>query len=96
MATMHITNNLQKAYKNKETATLYLSKPFGASSQHRWNNLFLIEEGGGKWNKFDVEYAMTDDVVITGEANKYFGRENTQFGQLKDSSNIQLGLKYTF
>ena len=96
MATMHLTNNLQKAYKNKETVTMYLSKPFGESSQHRWNNLLLVEEGGGKWNKFDVEYAMADDIVITGEVNKYFGRENTQFGQLKDSSNVQLGFKYIF
>ena len=96
MATMHITNNLQKAKKNKEFYTLYLSKPFGSSGQHRWNNLFLYEEGDGKWNKFDVEYALDDATVLTGELNRYFGDENTQFGQLKESSNVQVGLKYLF
>jgi len=96
MATMHITNNLNQAKKNKEFATIYLSKPFGSSGQHRWNNLLLHEEGGGNWNKFDVEYAIADDIVATGEINRYFGDENTQFGQLKDSSNVQLGLKVTF
>jgi len=96
MATMSMANGFQKAKKNKEFYTVYLSKPFGESGQHRWNNLFMFEEGGGKWNRLDAEYTLNDDTVLTAEYNKYFGDENTQFGQLKASSNLQLGVKYTF
>jgi len=96
MATMHLTNGLNKAKKNKEFYSLYLSKPFGESGQHRWNNIFMLEEGGGKWNRLDVEYTIDDNTVATAEYNKYFGNENTQFGQFKNSSNVQLGVKYTF
>jgi len=96
MATMHLTNNLQKAEKDKEFYSLFLSKPFGESGQHRWNNIMIYEENGGKWNRFDVEYTVDDNTVATAEFNKYWGNENTQFGQFKDSSNVQIGLKYTF
>jgi len=96
MATMSMANGFQKAKKNKEFYTLYLSKPFGESGQHRWNNLFMFEEGGGKWNRLDAEYTLNDDTVLTAEYNKYFGNENTQFGQFKESSNVQLGVKYSF
>jgi hypothetical protein len=96
MATMHLTNGLNKAKKNKEFYSLFLSKPFGESGQHRWNNIFMLEEGGGKWNRLDVEYTIDDNTVATAEYNKYFGNENTQFGQFKNSSNVQLGVKYTF
>ena len=96
MATMHLSNNLNKAEKNKEFYSLYLSKPFGESGQHRWNNIFMYEENGGKWNRLDVEYTIDDNTVATAEYNKYFGDKNTQFGQFKDSSNIQVGLKYSF
>jgi hypothetical protein len=95
-ATMHLTNNLNKAEKNKEFYSLFLSKPFGASGEHRWNNIFMFEENGGKWNRLDAEFSINDDTQATVEFNKYFGDENTQFGQLHKSSNIQVGVKYSF
>ena len=95
-ATMHMTNGFNKAEKNKEFYSLFFSKPFGAEQQHRWNNIFMFEENGGKWNRFDVEYSFNDELIGTAEYNKYWGDENTQFGQLEASSNFQLGLKYLF
>lgn len=95
-ATMHLSNGFKKAEKNKEFYSLFLSKPFGASGEHRWNNIFILEDNGGKWNRLDAEFTINDDTIFTLEYNKYFGGENTQFGQLKNSSNIQAGLKYTF
>jgi hypothetical protein len=73
-----------------------MSKPFGAEQQHRWNNIFMYEENGGKWNRADVEYSFNDELIGSAEYNKYWGNENTQFGQLKNSTNLQLGLKYIF
>ena len=95
-ASMHLTNGMKKALKNKEYYSLFLSKPFGSSDQHRFNNIYMIEEGGGRWNRLDAEFTITDDVVATGEWNRYWGDDDTQFGQLKDSSNLQLGVKYSF
>jgi hypothetical protein len=95
-ATMHLSNGFNKAEKNKEFYSLFISKPFGSSDEHRVNNIFMFEENGGKWNRFDVEYSINDEMLATFEWNKYFGDENTQFGQLKNSSNIQLGFKYSF
>ena len=95
-ASMHMSNGLQKAEKNKEFYSFFMSKPFGAEQQHRWNNIFMFEENGGKWNRFDVEYSFNDELIGTAEYNKYWGDENTQFGQLEKSSNFQLGLKYLF
>jgi hypothetical protein len=96
MATMHMTNNLNKAEENKEFYSLFLSKPFGASGEHRWNNIIMFEENGGKWNRLDAEFSIDDDTQATVEWNKYFGDENTQFGQLAKSSNVQVGVKYSF
>jgi len=95
-ASMHLDNGMKKGTKNKEFVSVYLSKPFGESDQHRWNNITMLEEGGGKWNRLDVEYTINDDTVMTAEWNKYFGHKDTQFGQLRDSSNVQFGLKYSF
>ncbi len=95
-ATMSLTNNLNKAQENKEFYSLFLSKPFGASGEHRWNNIFMYEDQGGKWNRLDAEFSIDDDTQATVEWNKYFGDENTQFGQLSKSSNIQVGVKYSF
>jgi len=95
-ATMHLTNGFNKAEKNKEFVSLFLSKPFGESGQHRWNNITMFEDTGGRWNRLDVEYTIDDNTVATAEYNKYWGDYNTQFGQLKDSSNVQLGVKYIF
>ena len=95
-AAMHMSNGLQKAEENKEFYSLFLSKPFGASGEHRWNNIIMFEENGGKWNRLDAEFSIDDDTQATVEWNKYFGDENTQFGQLAASSNIQVGVKYSF
>ena len=95
-ANMHLSNGLQKAEKAKEFVSLYLSKPFGESGQHRWNNITMLEENGGHWNRFDVEYTIDDNTVATFESNRYWGDSNTQFGQLETSSNVQIGLKYSF
>ena len=95
-ATMHMTNGLNKAEENKEFYSLFLSKPFGASGEHRWNNIFMFEENGGKWNRLDAEFSIDDDTQATVEYNKYWGDANTQFGQLEKSSNIQVGVKYSF
>ena len=95
-ATMHLTNQFNKAEENKDFVSLYLSKPFGESGQHRWNNIFIYEENGGKWNRLDVEYTVNDNTVATAEYNKYWGSAKTQFGQLEKASNVQLGLKYIF
>jgi len=96
MATMHLTNGLKKADENKEFYSLFLSKPFGASGEHRWNNIFMYEDGDGKWNRLDAEFSIDDNTQITLEWNEYFGDKNTQFGQLAESSNVQAGFKYSF
>ena len=93
-AVMHLSNGLQKGYKNKEFYSLFFSKPFGASQEHRWNNIFIYEEGRGKWDRFDVEYSFSDTVIGTAELNYYGGDENTTFGQFHDSSNVQVGMKW--
>jgi len=95
-AVMSLSNNLQKANEFKEFYSLFLSKPFGASGEHRWNNILMLEDGGGKWNRLDAEFSIDDDTQATVEYNKYWGDENTQFGQLSKSSNIQVGVKYSF
>jgi len=95
-ASMHMTNGFNKAEKNKEFYSLFLSKPFGESGEGRWNNILMLEEGGGRWNRFDVEYSLSNDLIGTIEYNKYWGDDNTQFGQLEAASNIQVGLKYLF
>jgi len=95
-STMHLTNGFNKAEENKEFYSLFLSKPFGASGEHRWNNIFMFEENDGKWNRLDAEFSIDDDTQATVEYNKYWGNPNTQFGQLEKSSNIQVGVKYSF
>ena len=95
-ATMHLSNGFNKATENKNFYSLFFSKPFGAEQQHRWNNIFMYEENGGRWNRFDVEYSFNDELIGLLEYDKYWGNTNTQFGQLKNSSNATLGLKYIF
>jgi len=99
MATMSLTNGLNKGIQHKNFYSLFFSKPFGESGQNRWNNIFMSEEGVGEngyWNRFDADFGITDDVVATVEFNTYGGNENTQFGQLDKSDNMQVGVKYTF
>jgi hypothetical protein len=98
-ATMHLSNGFNKGIKNKNYYSLFFSKPFGASGEHRWNNITMLEEGvsgNGKWNRLDAEFSIDDDTQATVEYNKYWGNVNTQFGQLEKSSNIQVGVKYSF
>jgi len=95
-ATMHLSNGFNKATKDKNFYSLFFSKPFGASGEHRWNNITMYEEGNGNWNRFDIDYSIDDDTQATLEYNKYWGDANTQFGQLEKSSNIQVGFKYSF
>jgi hypothetical protein len=95
-ATMHLSNGFQKGTKDKNFYSLFFSKPFGESGQHRWNNITMYEEGNGNWNRFDIDYSIDDNTQATLEYNKYWGNVNTQFGQLKDASNIQVGVKYSF
>ena len=59
----------------------------------------MVEEGvadNGYWNRFDVSWGLSDNVEGTFEVNNYWGEHNTQFGQFKNASNIQTGLKYSF
>jgi hypothetical protein len=93
-ATLNLTNGLNKAEKNKEFYSLFLSKPFGENQLGRVNNIIIYEEGDGWWDRLDAEYSLTDQIVLTGEVNFYWGNENTTFGQFKDSSSIQVGMKY--
>ena len=98
-ATMHMSNGFNKAIEDKQFYSLFFSKPFGASGQNRWNNIFMSEEGVGEngyWNRFDADFGLSDDVVATVEVNHYGGNANTQFGQLDKSDNMQVGVKYSF
>ncbi|MCS5595560.1 MAG: hypothetical protein NZ730_13580, partial [Porticoccaceae bacterium] len=95
-ATMSLSNGFNKAIEAKNFYSLFLSKPFGDSGEHRWNNIFMFEEGDGNWNRFDVSWGLSDNVEGTFELNNYWGEHNTQFGQLKETSNMQTGIKYTF
>ena len=98
-ATMSMSNGFNKAIEGKNFYSLFLSKPFGASGEHRWNNITMLEEstaGNGKWNRLDAEFSIDDDTQATVEWNRYWGDANSQFGQLDKSSNIQVGVKYSF
>ena len=95
-ATLSMSNGFNKGEKTKEFISLFFSKPFGSEQQGRWNNITIFEDTGGRWNRFDVEYGFTDNVIGTFEWNHYFGDENSTFGQMKNASNIMLGAKYLF
>ncbi|MBF0160911.1 MAG: RNA polymerase-associated protein rapA [Magnetococcales bacterium] len=95
-ALMSLENGLLKAPQFKEFASLFLSKPLGAEQQGRLNNLTMAEERGGWWNRLDGEWKLNDNWVTSAEWNQYGGNENTLFGQFKDLSNVQVGLKYLF
>jgi hypothetical protein len=95
-SSMSVSNGLNKGDEVETFVSLFLSKPFGPDVQHRWNNITIAENGGGYWNRFDVEYSFNDEMLGTVEFNKYWGDEDTTFGQFEDSSNLQLGFKYIF
>ncbi len=91
-----MTNGMNQGEENENFYSLFFSKPFGPSDEHRWNNITMYEEDGGWWNRFDLEYSFTDELIGTAEWNQYWGDENTMFGQFEDSSNLQLGVRYIF
>ena len=93
---MHLSNGLKKGDEIETFISFFLSKPFGSDVQHRWNNIIIAENDGGYWNRFDVEYSFNNEMIGTFEWNKYWGDENTMFGQFEDSSNLQLGFKFLF
>lgn len=93
---MSLDNGLKKGDEVESFISFFLSKPFGSDVQHRWNNILIAENDGGYWNRFDVEYSFNDEMVGTVEYNKYWGDEDTMFGQFEASSNLQLGFKYIF
>ncbi|MBF0265381.1 MAG: hypothetical protein HQL46_08915 [Gammaproteobacteria bacterium] len=93
-SSMHLTNGLNQGDEIETFVSLFLSKPFGASQEHRWNNIMIAENGGGYWNRFDINYSFTDTLIGTFEWNNYWGDEDTTFGQFEKSSNVQLGLKW--
>ena len=93
-ATLNPTNGLNKGEENEEFYSLFFSKPFGPNQLGRWNNITIYEEGGGWWNRLDAEYSLTDELVIGGEVNVYWGDDDTLFGQFDDSSNAQVSVKY--
>lgn len=95
-ATLHLTNGLNQAEENKEFYSLFLSKPFGESQLGRVNNIVIYEEGGGWWDRIDAEYSLTDQVIVSGEINMYWGDKDTTFGQFDKSDNVQLGVKFLF
>lgn len=95
-STMSMSNNFQKAEENKEFVSLFLSKPFGEDQLGRWNNIVIWEENGGWWDRIDAEYSVTDQFIVNGEINVYWGDEDTTFGQFEDSSNVQVGFRYIF
>jgi len=96
ISTLHLSNGLQKAEKNKEFISLFFSKPFGEEQQGRWNNITIAEDMGGFWNRFDIEYAFNDNLIGTLEWNAYWGDKHSMFGQFNKADNFQLGVKYLF
>jgi hypothetical protein len=95
-ATLSLTNGLDKGEEFKEFFSLFFSKPFGPEQQGRWNNITIFEDKGGIWNRFDVEYGFTDNLIGSVEFNWYGGDPNSLFGQFNNSSNFQVGIKYLF
>jgi hypothetical protein len=97
-AAMSLSNNFKKAKEAQGFVSLFASKPFGASGEHRWNNILMFEDNGNGafWNRLDAEFSINDETQATVEWNKYFGDEDTQFGQLANTSNVQVGFKYSF
>ncbi|MCG6861462.1 MAG: RNA polymerase-associated protein rapA [Chromatiaceae bacterium] len=95
-ATLHLDNGLKRGYEYKSFGSLFLSKPFGPSQEHRINNITIFEEGGGWWNRLDVEYTLRDELLATLAWNQYWGSENTLFGQFDKSSSVQVGIKVLF
>jgi hypothetical protein len=95
-ATMSMSNNFEAAQEHQIMYTLFLSKPFLQQENLRINNLFLYEDIGGIWNRFDLEYTYTDDVIFAAAYNYYGDSPNSTFGQFADMSNAQVSVKLIF
>lgn len=95
-ATLHLSNGLQPAERNQEFVSLFLSKPIGGEQQGRWNNLLIAEDRGGFWNRMELEYGFTDQLIGTLEWNRYWGERNSLFGQFDHADNVQIGVRYLF
>jgi hypothetical protein len=95
-STLSLLNNMKDGDEIETFISFFLSKPFGAEQQHRWNNIIIAENGGGYWDRLDMEYSFTDFIIGTAETNFYWGDKDTTFGQFDKSSNLQLGVKYLF
>lgn len=94
--TLHLSNQLQPTRRVKNYLSLYFSKPFGEAQRGRFNNMTLLEEGGGYWNRMQWEYALSDTLIGSLEWNHYGGDVHSQLGQFYASSNLQLGIKLLF
>ncbi len=95
-AVMTMDNGLKKALENRELYSFFIGGPFGQGMKHKWTNILIYEEGDGYWNRLSLDYNLQKDLMGTLQWNQYWGDENTQFGQFKDSSNVQAGLKKNF
>ncbi len=96
-ATMSLANGFKKAEQHQIMYTFFLSRPFLEGDALRLNNIILLEnDNGGYWDRLDFEYSYSDDVVLTGALNVYGGDQFGVFGQMANSSNMQLGFKYIF
>jgi hypothetical protein len=93
---MHISNGFDAQKEHQIGYTLFLSKPFLENDAMRINNILLVEEIGGIWNRFDLEYNWSDDIILLAEYDYYGGDDNSVFGQFVEQSNAQLGFKYIF
>ncbi len=96
-ATMSLANGFKKAEEHQIMYTFFLSRPFLEGDALRVNNIVLLEnDNGGYWDRLDFEYSYSDDIVLTGALNLYGGDDFGVFGQMANSSNMQLGFKYIF
>ncbi len=96
-ATMSLANGFKKAERHQIMYTFFLSRPFLEGDALRVNNIILLEnQNGGYWDRLDFEYSYSDDIVLTGALNLYGGDQFGVFGQMANSSNMQLGFKYIF
>lgn len=95
-AVMNLTNQLQPGLPRQSFGSLYLSKPFGEEQQGRLNNLTIVEERGGYWNRLGVEWAFNGEWIGFAEWNHYWGNADTLFGQFNTRANAMLGVKMLF
>ena len=96
-ATMSLSNGFKAGEEHAIAYTFFMSKPLMESDALRVNNIFLLEnENYGWWDRFDLEYSYSDDIVLTAAINQYGGDTNGVFGQFQYMSNAQVGFKYIF